>query len=83
MYTESKENKKEYFFSLTYRELEAVTRISYASWGRWFTGGNSPTLDHLEKMALALNIPLSEFIEIFKERRDKTMAANATKKVAA
>ncbi len=83
MCAESKKNKKEYFLSLSYRDLEAVTGVYYATWHKWFARRRSPTIDSLEEAAKTLDMPLLEFVEAFKERRDKTIAANAQKKVAA
>lgn len=64
---------KETFLKLTLSVLSEETEVDIATWSRWLNGTRSPTLDTLRKLALDLGMPLMEFIEVFEERRARTM----------
>lgn len=65
---------KEEFFDLSYRDLEKLTDVANGRWSDWFTGKVSPQFDKLLEVAEKLEMPWTEFIEAFKERRDRTIA---------
>lgn len=64
---------KETFLRLTLSVLSEETDVDIATWSKWLNGTRSPTLDTLRKLAFDLGMPLMEFVEVFEERRSRTM----------
>ncbi len=64
---------KEDFLALSYRDLKRRVGVDIKNWSEWFNGKANPTLDTLERLASDLEMPLPEFVEVFVERRRRTM----------
>ena len=74
MYAIARKNKEK-FFEFSYRELSRETGIAIKYWSLWFNGKAAPNFDTLEKIAVDLGLTTLELVEVFMERRSRTIAA--------
>ena len=72
----------EEFFELSYRDLQDRTQVDIRHWSRWFNGKYTPNLETLEKIAIALEIPVPKLVEAFLEKRSRTMQSKEVAKSA-
>lgn len=75
----SKPTKTSEFLNLTLRELRDLTGVDIKNWSEWFNGKSTPNVDTLERVAVALNIPVVELFKLFLERRSCTMQSKEAK----
>jgi transcriptional regulator with XRE-family HTH domain len=64
---------KEEFLHLSYRDLRERTGIEIKHWSNWFNSKASPKFDTLERAARNLGMPLTDLVEVFVERRSRTI----------
>ena len=79
----SKPVSKEEFLELSYRDLTELTGIGIKHWSHWFNRKVSPNFDTLEQIASDLGMSPLEFVEVFLERRSRTVEARNGKSSAA